>query len=142
MDPSKGPSESFAYCHMNLSVRRGISNFEHLDLDVLSQEKVYAFLCTWAPLTLVGATGSPGNPLGGLVRARSAPGTGGERPAPGGPVAFERAQKVHSGTGEVASGTGKQRTGREVVSGDGKRLMDSRSCDAPTCDALVTGPLG
>ncbi len=63
MDPSKGPPESFAYCHMNLIVRRGISNFENLDLDVLSQEKVYEFLFTWAPLKLVGATGSPGNPI-------------------------------------------------------------------------------
>ena len=63
MDPSKDPPESFASCHRNLSVRRGISNFEHLDLDVLSQEKVYEFLCTWAPLKLVGATDSLGNPL-------------------------------------------------------------------------------
>ena len=63
MNPSKDPPESFASCHMNLIVRRGISNFEHLDLDVLSQEKVYEFLCTWAPLQLVGATDSPGNPL-------------------------------------------------------------------------------
>jgi kynurenine formamidase len=41
----------------------GISNFENLDLDVLSQEKVYEFLFTWSPLKLVGATGSPGNPI-------------------------------------------------------------------------------
>jgi kynurenine formamidase len=63
MDPSKPPPEAFAYCHMNLIVRRGISNFENLDLDVLSQEKVYEFLFTWSPLKLVGATGSPGNPI-------------------------------------------------------------------------------
>ncbi|MCZ6634793.1 MAG: cyclase family protein [bacterium] len=54
--------ESFAYGHMNLVVRRGITNFENLDLDVLSQEKAYEFLFVWAPLKLVGATGSPGNP--------------------------------------------------------------------------------
>ena len=51
------------YCHMNLIVRRGITNFENLDLDQLSEDKAYEFLFTWAPLKLVGATGSPGNPL-------------------------------------------------------------------------------
>jgi len=58
-----GTPESFAYGHMNLVVRRGITNFENLDLDVLSQAKAYEFLFTWAPLKLVGATGSPGNPI-------------------------------------------------------------------------------
>ena len=48
---------------MNLIVRRGISNFENLDLDMLSQEKAYEFLFTWSPLKLIGATGSPGNPV-------------------------------------------------------------------------------
>ena len=51
------------YCHMNLLIRRGITNFENLDLDQLSEDKAYEFLFTWAPLKLVGATGSPGNPL-------------------------------------------------------------------------------
>lgn len=62
-DFSKGAPESFAYCHMNLVVRRGISNFENLDLDQLSTDKAYEFLFAWAPLKLVGATGSPGNPV-------------------------------------------------------------------------------
>jgi kynurenine formamidase len=62
-DFAKGMPESFAYCHMNLIVRRGISNFENLDMDVLSQEKAYEFLFAWSPLKLVGATGSPGNPV-------------------------------------------------------------------------------
>ncbi len=48
---------------MNLILRRGIYNFENLDLDGVSQEKVYEFLFSWAPLKLVGATGSPGNPI-------------------------------------------------------------------------------
>ena len=61
--PRLGSPESFAYGHMNLVVRRGITNFENLDLDVLSREKAYEFLFTWAPLKLVGATGSPGNPV-------------------------------------------------------------------------------
>ena len=42
---------------------RLISNFENLDLDELSKEKAYEFLFAWAPLKLVGATGSPGNPV-------------------------------------------------------------------------------
>ncbi len=61
--PNQGDPESFAYGHMNLTVRRGITNSENLDLDVLSKEKAYEFLFTWAPLKLVGATGSPGNPI-------------------------------------------------------------------------------
>ena len=40
MDPSKDPLESFASCHRNRIVRRGMSNCDNLDLDVLSQEKV------------------------------------------------------------------------------------------------------
>ncbi len=61
--PNLGEPESFAYGHMNLIARRGITNFENLDLDVLSRKKAYEFLFTWAPLKLVGATGSPGNPI-------------------------------------------------------------------------------
>jgi kynurenine formamidase len=62
-DFSKGVPESFAYCHMNLIARHGITNFENLDLDDLSADKAYEFLFAWAPLKLVGATGSPGNPV-------------------------------------------------------------------------------
>jgi kynurenine formamidase len=62
-DFAKGVPESFAYCHMNLIARRGIFNFENLDLDELSAENAYEFLFAWAPLKLVGATGSPGNPV-------------------------------------------------------------------------------
>jgi len=58
-----GAPETFAYCHMNLIARRGIYNFENLDLDDLSADKAYEFLFAWAPLKLVGATGSPGNPV-------------------------------------------------------------------------------
>jgi kynurenine formamidase len=53
----------FAYCHMNLVVRRGIYNFENLDAEQLSKEKVYEFLFSWGVLRLQGATGAPGNPL-------------------------------------------------------------------------------
>lgn len=58
-----GAPESFAYCHMNLIARRGIYNFENLDLDEPSAAKAYEFLFSWAPLKLVGGTGSPGNPI-------------------------------------------------------------------------------
>jgi kynurenine formamidase len=58
-----GAPESFAYCHMNLVARRGIYNFENLDLDEPSAAKAYEFLFSWAPLKLVGGTGSPGNPV-------------------------------------------------------------------------------
>ena len=63
-DFSKGmPENYFAYCHMNLTARRGITNFENLDLDKLSREKAYEFAFAWSPLKLIGATGSPGNPV-------------------------------------------------------------------------------
>ncbi|MEQ8234452.1 MAG: cyclase family protein [Gammaproteobacteria bacterium] len=55
--------EEWAYCHMNLSARRGIYLFENLDLKKLGERAPGEFLFTWAPLKLVGATGSPGNPV-------------------------------------------------------------------------------
>jgi kynurenine formamidase len=45
---------------MNLITRRGITNF---DLDQLSEDNACEFLFAWAPLKLVGATGSPRNPI-------------------------------------------------------------------------------
>jgi kynurenine formamidase len=55
--------KEWAYCHMNLSARRGIYLFENLDLKDLGERGPAEFLFTWAPLKLVGATGSPGNPI-------------------------------------------------------------------------------
>ena len=55
--------KDWAYCHMNLSVRRGIYLFENLDLKQLGEDQAYEFLFSWAPLKLVGATGAPGNPI-------------------------------------------------------------------------------
>ncbi len=46
-------TDSAAYCHMNLIVRRGITNFENLDLDVLSEAKACEFLRS--PVHLVAA---------------------------------------------------------------------------------------
>ncbi len=55
--------EAWDYCHMNLTVRRGIYLIENLDLKQLSEDEAHEFLFAWAPLKLVGATGSPGNPI-------------------------------------------------------------------------------
>ncbi len=55
--------KEWAYCHMNLSARRGIYLFENLDLRDLGERAPGEFLFSWAPLKLVGATGSPGNPI-------------------------------------------------------------------------------
>ncbi len=55
--------KDWAYCHANRVTRRGIYLFENLDLKQLGEDKAYEFLFTWAPLKLVGATGSPGNPI-------------------------------------------------------------------------------
>ena len=53
----------FGYCHVNLLMRRGIYLFENIDMEGLAREGAHEFLFTWAPLKLVGATGSPGNPM-------------------------------------------------------------------------------
>ncbi len=50
-------------CHTELQTRRGIWNIENLDLNPLVKDKVYEFLFVWAPLRIVGGTGSPGNPV-------------------------------------------------------------------------------
>lgn len=65
-DFSETPPEeidAWAYCHMNLTVRRGIYLFENLDLHTLGEEGVHEFLFSWAPAKIVGATGAPGNPI-------------------------------------------------------------------------------
>jgi kynurenine formamidase len=54
---------AWAYCHMNLSARRGIYLFENLDLKQVGEDQAYEFLFSWAPIKLVGATGAPGNPI-------------------------------------------------------------------------------
>ena len=50
-------------CHTEMQTRRGIWNLENLEFTQLLNEKVYEFLFVWAPLKMVGATGSPGNPI-------------------------------------------------------------------------------
>lgn len=55
--------KEWGYCHMNLTARRGIYLFENLDLQQLGEDQAYEFLFAWAPLKIIGATGSPGNPI-------------------------------------------------------------------------------
>ena len=50
-------------CHTEMQARRGIWNIENLDFEPLLKDGVYEFLFVWAPLKMVGATGSPGNPV-------------------------------------------------------------------------------
>jgi kynurenine formamidase len=50
-------------CHTAIQTRHGIWNIENLDFSSLLADGVYEFLFVWAPLKLVGATGSPGNPV-------------------------------------------------------------------------------
>ena len=46
-----------------LQTRHGIWNIENLDFSPLLADGVTEFLFVWAPLKIVGATGSPGNPV-------------------------------------------------------------------------------
>jgi kynurenine formamidase len=50
-------------CHPELQTRRGIWNIENLEFTPLLRDKAYEFLFVWAPLKIVGGTGSPGNPV-------------------------------------------------------------------------------
>jgi kynurenine formamidase len=50
-------------CHTELQTRHGIWNIENLDFSPLLADGVSEFLFVWAPLKIVGATGSPGNPV-------------------------------------------------------------------------------
>jgi kynurenine formamidase len=59
-----GEQEDYAVpCHTELQTRRGIWNIENLEFTPLLKDKAYEFLFVWAPLKIVGGTGSPGNPV-------------------------------------------------------------------------------
>jgi kynurenine formamidase len=60
--PSEDPELAFPV-HEELLVRRGIYNFENLDLAELAADEVYEFAFMFAPVKFKGATGSPGNPI-------------------------------------------------------------------------------
>jgi kynurenine formamidase len=50
-------------CHTELQTRHGIWHLENLEFSPLLADGVSEFLFVWAPLKMVGATGSPGNPV-------------------------------------------------------------------------------
>jgi kynurenine formamidase len=50
-------------CHQVAQARHGIWNLENLDFEPLLSAGVSEFLFVWSPLKMVGATGSPGNPV-------------------------------------------------------------------------------
>jgi kynurenine formamidase len=50
-------------CHTEMQTRRGIWNLENVDTKSLVDNKIYEGAFVWAPLKMIGATGSPGNPI-------------------------------------------------------------------------------
>jgi kynurenine formamidase len=50
-------------CHTEMQTRRGIWNLENIDTKSLVDNKVTEGAFIWAPLRMIGATGSPGNPV-------------------------------------------------------------------------------
>jgi kynurenine formamidase len=59
--PGENPARSIEGHQWLLA--RGIYNLENLDLSELAADRVYEFAFIFSPLKLVGATGSPGNPI-------------------------------------------------------------------------------
>jgi len=58
----QGPDFSVP-CHTEMQTRRGIWNLENVDTKSLVDKKVLEGAFIWAPLRIIGATGSPGNPI-------------------------------------------------------------------------------
>jgi len=59
-----GEEDGYAVpCHTEVQTRHGIWNIENLDLEALVSQKVYEGAFVWAPLRIVGGTGSPANPV-------------------------------------------------------------------------------
>jgi kynurenine formamidase len=50
-------------CHTELQPKRGIWNLENVDTNSLVAAKIYEGAFIWAPLRIIGGTGSPGNPV-------------------------------------------------------------------------------
>jgi kynurenine formamidase len=62
--PSGEGGADFAVpCHTENQTRRGIWNLENVDTKSLIDARVYEGAFIWAPLRIVGGTGSPGNPV-------------------------------------------------------------------------------
>jgi kynurenine formamidase len=55
--------ELFHPCHQHLIMRHGIHLHEGMNLDGVAEREAYVFVYVFAPLPIVGGTGSPGNPL-------------------------------------------------------------------------------
>jgi len=59
-----GEQEGYAVpCHTEMMPRRGIWNLENVDTESLVKAGVKEGAFVWAPLRIIGATGSPGNPV-------------------------------------------------------------------------------
>ena len=50
-------------CHTYMQPARGIWNLENVDTKSLVDAHVKTAAFIWAPLRIIGATGSPGNPM-------------------------------------------------------------------------------
>jgi kynurenine formamidase len=62
--PSGEQGTDFAVpCHTENQTRRGIWNLENVDTKSLVDNKIYEGAFIWAPLRIIGATGSPANPV-------------------------------------------------------------------------------
>ena len=59
-----GEEDGFAVpCHTDMMPRRGIWNLENVDTESLVKAGIKEGAFIWAPLRIIGATGSPGNPV-------------------------------------------------------------------------------
>jgi kynurenine formamidase len=58
----QGPDYSVP-CHAEMQTRRSIWNLENVDTKSLVDRKIFEGAFIWAPLRIIGATGSPGNPV-------------------------------------------------------------------------------
>ena len=59
-----GEEADFAVpCHTEMQPRRGIWNLENVDTKTLVDAGIREAAFIWAPLKIIGATGSPGNPI-------------------------------------------------------------------------------
>lgn len=59
-----GEEDGYAVpCHTAMQTRRGIWNFENIDTESLVTAGIKEGAFVWAPLRIIGATGSPGNPV-------------------------------------------------------------------------------
>ncbi len=50
-------------CHTEMMPRRGIWNLENVDTESLVKAGIKEGAFIWAPLRIIGGTGSPGNPV-------------------------------------------------------------------------------